>query len=261
MNLRRSLSALFLCAIFISSCTDDEPVDCSTLMVAANVISDAGCTVGGEVELIAGDGRAPYAYSLDGINFTSDSVMTDLEVGDYVATVIDSDLCETIIGFTIAETLSEIEITTTVDEFSGCGGANGQITVSASGGFGAYSYSINQGEFASDNVFTGLTEGIHEISVMDEKGCVEVHAESVLTGVSFANDISPIFEMYCDGQGCHFDANSALTNLGDLEQVQARAQRIKEVTQDRSMPDDQRSLTQEEIDQIACWVDEGAMDN
>lgn len=47
------------------------------------------------------------------------------------------------------------------------GGNNGTITIQGSGGYGNYTYSINGGTFQTSNIFTGLTAGIHLITLDD----------------------------------------------------------------------------------------------
>lgn len=43
----------------------------------------------------------------------------------------------------------------------------GRITITATGGIAPYTYSINGGAFQSSNVFTGLTQGTHTITIKD----------------------------------------------------------------------------------------------
>lgn len=79
--------------------------------------------------------------------------------------------------------------------------------------------------------------------------------------VSFQNDIKPIIETNCliNNSSCH-GMNPSLPNWAVFSEVQSRAATIKAKTQDRSMPKI-GSLTQIQIDLIACWVDNGAKDN
>jgi hypothetical protein len=73
------------------------------------------------------------------------------------------------------------------------------------------------------------------------------------TGVTFNANIRALFQNNCGGGGCH-------PSRGDLftyDAARLRAASIKSRTQSGNMPPN-ASLTQAQINQIACWVDHGA---
>lgn len=69
---------------------------------------------------------------------------------------------------------NDVRFTTTVINVSCHGSTNGQITVSsATGGSGTgYTYSVNNGVFQSNNIFTGLPSAIYKIRVKDSNGAI-----------------------------------------------------------------------------------------
>jgi len=75
--------------------------------------------------------------------------------------------------------------------------------------------------------------------------------------ISYASVISPIISQNC--KPCHFDG-SQLPDLSNYNSISTNADLIKSVTQNKSMPKN-GSLTQDEIDAIACWIDNGALNN
>lgn len=79
------------------------------------------------------------------------------------------------------------------------------------------------------------------------------------TGTSWAVDIKPIMEKNCAITGCH-NGVSRSNDFREFTSAKSHAKSIKSKTQDRSMPFD-GALTQNEIDLIACWVDDGALQN
>ena len=81
--------------------------------------------------------------------------------------------------------------------------------------------------------------------------------------VSFQNEIKPILETNCIKSGCHNGDNVAVKNWSVFANVQAKAQEIKIRTGNKSMPRDiaPTGLPQEQIDLIACWVNQGAKNN
>ncbi len=74
---------------------------------------------------------------------------------------------------------------------------------------------------------------------------------------SYSNDISPILNQNC--KPCHF-SGAQFPDLSNYNSISQNANLIKTVTQNKTMPKE-GSLTQDEIDAIACWVDNGALDN
>ena len=263
-NLAILSTMLISTLMFVSSCSEDEPgepeADCTQLEGSFSVISEPTCSEGATILLSGNGGLEPYMFSIDGINFSTSGSFENLSAGTYTGAVRDENGCEDSGSFTIDPAEGAISVATSADEISGCGSANGQVTVTATGGVGALMYRLVGGTFGSENVFTGLTAGDHEFEVMDEDGCVSSRTESVLSGTSYANAIAPILEANCDGSSCHI-GGSSLPDWSDLSVVQAHAESIKTRTANGSMPRDSRELTQEEIDLIACWVDDGALAN
>ena len=76
--------------------------------------------------------------------------------------------------------------------------------------------------------------------------------------VTYSGSIAEIISVNCAVSGCH--AGPQFPDFRVLANIQANASNIKIRTQNRSMPKS-GSLTQQEIDLIGCWVDNGALDN
>ena len=89
-----------------------------------------------------------------------------------------------------------------------CGGTNGSITVTASGGSGSgYQYSDNNGStFQSSNVFTGLVSGAYEVVVKDSNGCV-----SSATMVTISDPNGPSFTYGQVNETCNGQSIGSLT--------------------------------------------------
>lgn len=68
----------------------------------------------------------------------------------------------------------------------------------------------------------------------------------------------PIIQKDCAISGCHNGSQSP--RLETNQEVIANAARIKSETQAGSMPRN-RTLSDQEIELIACWVDDGALNN
>lgn len=81
-------------------------------------------------------------------------------------------------------------------------------------------------------------------------------------GASFSLSIAPIIDANCAVSGCHVTGQQQPTLL-TYEQISSNASKIKLKTANSTMPPPESGnrLDQLEIDQIACWVDSGALDN
>jgi len=80
--------------------------------------------------------------------------------------------------------------------------------------------------------------------------------------VTYSNVVQPIITTNCAIANCH-DGGNTLPDWTIFDNVQANAQLIKTRTSNRTMPPSNASisLTAQEIDAIACWVDSGAQNN
>jgi hypothetical protein len=84
--------------------------------------------------------------------------------------------------------------------------------------------------------------------------------------ISFARDISPIIMAKCAIPDCHNGDNGADKNWTnfDLFQEHAKNGLVKSYVVNRIMPlssSPQGPLSQDQINAIACWVDQGAQNN
>ncbi|MFY0627292.1 MAG: hypothetical protein JXR07_13410 [Reichenbachiella sp.] len=271
MNKPFSLFLGTLFFTFLISCSEDEsPLTCEDIgpSLMATDIADATCAGGGEVTLVAEGGEAPYEYSLDGISFRNVSTFTGIPAGNYIGMVRDANDCDASSStITIEAAVGSITATIFQDEYAGCGSTSGQITIEATGGTGTLMYSIDGATASTDNVFSSLSTGSHDILIEDEESCINEQTVHVLSGISYGStiqgqseSISTILTANCDGSDCHVGGTAGLPDWSSLSTVQANAQAIKRVTQDKSMPFI-GSLTDEQIALIACWVDDGAQDN
>lgn len=82
------------------------------------------------------------------------------------------------------------------------------------------------------------------------------------TGTSFSLSILPIIEGNCAVSDCHTVGQQQPTFL-NYEQISSYANKIKSRTSNGTMPPPESGihLDQLEIDKIACWVENGALDN
>jgi hypothetical protein len=141
---------------------------------------------------------------------------------------------------------------------AGCQTVNGSITVTPLNGTGPYTFKINGGQFQPGDTFTNLSRGVYAVVAKDATGCEAGQSVNIKSGISFAGSISPIIQNSCALSGCH--NGSQFPDLRVFKNIQDNAARIKTQTTNRTMPLN-GSLTQSQINVIACWVDDGAPQN
>jgi hypothetical protein len=213
----------------------------------------------GSLTISAAGGSGGYMYSLNGGDFQSSASFQDMGAGNYTVMVLDAKECSAT-GSAIIESASGLMLTVSIEMDAGCESANGQISVDVSGGTGPYEYRLDEGSFQEEALFSGLDAGSHTVMVQDVNGCLISSPVEVMNGTSLEDDVIPIITSNCAVSGCH-DGNSGIPDWSDKDNVIENAANIKNLTGNGTMPPGGRSITEEEISTIACWVDDGAADN
>ncbi|WP_299637195.1 SprB repeat-containing protein, partial [uncultured Tenacibaculum sp.] len=191
--------------------TVEEPIDHIINVTPVNSVSCFGGADGDASFII--DSSTPYtgAYTYQvltspggavvagvsgsGVGNVSELISADsglgLSAGTYVIELTMTatpDCVRTSAPFTIAGPTAAITVTPTANPISCIGGADGSISVVASGGWGNYNYQLNTGTIASlggvvagydyatnttNNLFENLSAGNYVVSVRDSEGCIE----------------------------------------------------------------------------------------
>lgn len=255
---------------FVVSCTYNDisiKVDCSAsdLTIALGSKTDAtSCkAINGTIIVTASGGVGAYDFSINNGIYQTNSTFSNLAPGNYTLEVKDANGCKRSIQIDIGAANSNLEATITTLPDSQCLGDNGTIAITATGGNPPYQYQLDAGGFGSNNTFDNLKSGQHVVVVKDNQDCQKVLGIVVAhgnTGTSYANTIKPILDANCNLSGCH-DASSGARNWTTYANVSANAANIKTRTGNKTMPIGDKKLTQEQIDKIACWVDDGAPNN
>ncbi|MCE7996801.1 MAG: hypothetical protein HEP71_32875 [Roseivirga sp.] len=131
-----------------------------------------------EVFVTASGGTGTLEYSLDGINYQSSNSFTNLTAGTYSVTVRDANSCTASTSAIIADPAT-LMLSATVTEVLCFGESNGEISLTASGGTGAFEYSLDGTTFQSPAAFTGLSAGDYTVTVKDANGCTTVITTSI----------------------------------------------------------------------------------
>jgi hypothetical protein len=235
------------------------PIDCNTSGLSLTLegsIQNAHCgQADGAFEVRATGGEEPYTYSIDG-NTHASGQLENLPAGNYNVLVTDKNKCTSSLPVSV-QNLDGINITVEATE-AGCGTTSGTIVVNASGGEMPYAFSLNGSTVTTTGHFGDLGIGEYEVLAMDNTGCEITQTVKISSGVSYSSSVSGIIQSNCAISGCH--AGSISPDLRTLSTIQQFADRIKARTTAKTMPPP-GPLPQSEIDEIACWVNDGALNN
>ncbi len=171
----------------------------------------------GQIAVNGAGGSGTVEYSIDGANFSANSIFTGLAANTYTVTVRDvGNGCTYSEQHTLTEP-SELGLTVSSTGITCNGDDDGSISGTASGGTAPYQISFDGGtnlvgsQFTTDFTITNLTDGIYEVSVVDLNGCiftVQTNVEIVEPPAITANPISSDSFCFGDNSGS-FAANAS----------------------------------------------------
>ncbi len=142
----------------------------------------------GSITATATGGTAPLQYSIDGVNFQSSNIFSNIVAGNYTLTVKDVNGCMATLPVSVLN-LSGPFLTAAASPAT-CGLSDGTITATATGGTGVLTYSKDGIVFQASNIFLGLAAGPYTITVKDARGCV---ASATVTVTILGAGVTPSF--------------------------------------------------------------------
>ena len=160
-------------------CNNSIPADCDSGTVYINVLpcqisntissTNAACgQCNGTASVIVSSGTPPFLYSWSGLNSFS-PVVSNLCVGIYTLIIVDQDNCHSVDTVTISNGGTLDLVIDSVKNIKCVSGSSGSVATHATGGTPPYTYKLD-GNLSGASV-SGLSAGIHIISVTDSNGC------------------------------------------------------------------------------------------
>ncbi|MEM7575637.1 MAG: hypothetical protein AAF433_22225 [Bacteroidota bacterium] len=254
--------ALLMFAISLTACTYDQleaPDNCLApleLEVINSTPSSCGLSIGGfEVRVLNPSPEQELVnFSIDGENFQGSGQFDNLSAGVYLVRATNGS-CEASLELSIDN--EEGLNASLQSSASACTSPTGSIQINATNAQGEVRYSLNGSAAQSSAVFEDLAPGEYQIIATDDSGCSISLETTILSDVSFAT-VDAIIRSNCAVSGCH--NGNVSPDLRNASTIRDRANRIQTRTGARSMPPSSsgRSLTQNQIDAIQCWVEDGA---
>ncbi|GAA5020343.1 hypothetical protein GCM10011506_05060 [Marivirga lumbricoides] len=250
-----------LLAVFaLNACTYEvipEAAACPELPVLElTATTEANCgTANGALSVaVVNPAGSSFIFKLNELENT-DGVFTGLTAGNYSITVENEEGCTSSIDAVI-KNKDGVNITTKTKNAS-CGSNNGSITIATEGGVEPLQFRIDTNDFQSTNVFNGLAQGKYQVLVKDANGC-EVSSEVEITSDVVFSDVKALISQNCATASCH--GGNVSPDFRQDGNIVSRASSIQSRTGSKSMPPPSsgKSLSDSQIQQIACWVNDGA---
>src|ERR1044072_5004893 len=137
----------------------------------SRTVDPTGCTsADGSITIYAGDGKPPYTYSLDNINFQTSPTFTNLIAGQYYFIVKDANGCTFLNWFNLRSmncpTLNGANITRSVSVCNNEGAIDFSLWTAAQ----PVSYSLDGVNYQNSGIFTGLGAGNRVVYMTDASG-------------------------------------------------------------------------------------------
>ena len=178
----------------VGQCT----TNCDLTINSADIIDEV-CGDGlGSINLAIYTSHTPYNVSWD--NGMNGDNINNLSAGDYTATITDLESCEITQTFTVNNDAGDLAISGFSITDESCGGSNGAIDITVTGGDGNYDFSWSNGATSED--VSGLSGGGYTITVTDGTACSVEETFTVNNDTDFSISSSDVTDEVCsNGQG------------------------------------------------------------
>lgn len=169
-----------------------------TQVLVSGVVTSVSCFGGsnGAIDITASQGTPGYTYNWSNTSTSED--VNSLTQGSYQVTVSDLNSCTQTATFTVNQPQVLALNPPVIVNVSCFGGSNGQITSSATGGTGSYTYSWTPAN--SGSTISALSSGSYAVTVTDVNSCSASATYAVTepaNAVSFSNPT--ITDLLCNG--------------------------------------------------------------
>jgi gliding motility-associated-like protein len=135
------------------------------------IITPADCNdENGSLEIKNSSGHGQVQYSINGGSFQVSNLFSGLSQGPYLIHIVDQMGCKDSVAVVLGQ-LPSPNLDSVLIEPAFCNESNGQLSITASGGSGALSYSLDSISFQSSPVFDHLPSNSYSVWVRDAAGC------------------------------------------------------------------------------------------
>ncbi|MEO1216698.1 MAG: gliding motility-associated C-terminal domain-containing protein [Bacteroidota bacterium] len=168
-------------------------------IVTTVVGTDISCfgLTDGDVTAFPGGGTGTYTYVWNNSPALNTAMLTGLTAGFYEVIVTDGNNCMDTASITLIEP-TQIVLTGTGQNET-CTDANGEVSVTATGGAGGYTYLWNSTPTQTAATATNLAAGTYRVVVSDQNGCQDSTDVSIIDEAAPTINILQSQDISCNG--------------------------------------------------------------
>jgi len=172
----------------VKDATGAEIINCWAIrslceLIKSVVVANATCGLAdGSIIIAADNGVAPYQYSIDGFNFQSTGIFTNLPPDNYAVMVKDFTGK---VAYRVVQLLKNCPVVTATTGSVNCSRNNGSIEANGSGGKTPYTYSIDGTTFQTSPLFLNLAAAAYTVTIKDSLGFKDSVIVTVPSGGCF----------------------------------------------------------------------------
>ncbi|MFK7774049.1 MAG: LamG-like jellyroll fold domain-containing protein [Saprospiraceae bacterium] len=182
------------------------------LAINTSIVSEVTCIGAEDGSVLATPSGGVTPYSLLWNTNDTDPILSDLGVGTYNVTVTDGNGC-TAEGSVTLNNPTPISINFNVDNPISCeGGNDGEITASASGGAGGFTYAWDNSETSA--TITNLSIGKYIVTVTDGNNCIQVDSITLSNPTSIVALISVTSDFNGENISCVGESDGRVKVFG-----------------------------------------------
>lgn len=154
----------------------------------------------GSITAMASGGNGSFEYTLQpGAVLNTTGLFPNLAAGSYTVTAKDAKSCTLTTVITVLAPLP-VSLGNVSTTLASCNpGCDGTATVSASGGTGTFTYSLNGAPFQAGTGFASLCAAVYTVTVMDGNNCTGTGTFSITTANGPTAISVPVTPITCNG--------------------------------------------------------------
>ncbi|MCC7029269.1 MAG: SprB repeat-containing protein, partial [Chitinophagaceae bacterium] len=185
----------------------------------SNILSTPPTCVPGNdasITISATGGPMAYNFNIGGPN-QAGNLFLNIAAGTYTATVVDANGCTATSSITIVPPNAPVINNVATTDVICNGGNTGSIAISASGGIGTLTYTLQPGNLSNvSGIFSNLIAGTYTITVTDANGCTISSTTAIMQAPALNWSLTNGIDITCNGSNDGSITATAIGGTGNI---------------------------------------------